>query len=205
VILRRAGLKLGHPSSIVAECEELNAETYPGWAKVTFEFPARGSTSLAAGEHLPPVKLIWYEGHKDGNLVLPPKKLIAEAVAEHNQILLARDDKRIRGGKKVELSGRGSLIIGDKGTIYSPTDDAHGVHSARQHCDPSRRHEARMGWPGDEIPQYAAGGEVVEAALSRAVDALSTHPLSLGKGPLCCGKFLLPLPRTQERGLGEGR
>ena len=109
------GLKLGHPSSIVAECEELNGETYPGWAKVIFEFPAR--------EHLPPVKLTWYEGHKDGNLVLPPKKLITDAVSEHNKILLARDDKRVRGGKKMELSGSGSLIIGDKGTIYSPTDD----------------------------------------------------------------------------------
>ncbi len=34
-------LKLGHPSSIVAESEELNPQTYPAWARVTFEFPAR--------------------------------------------------------------------------------------------------------------------------------------------------------------------
>src|SRR4029077_10774794 len=58
-------LKLGHPSLAQTESEEIREgqETYPGWAKVTFEFPARGD--------LPPVKFTWYEGHRDGQRVLP--------------------------------------------------------------------------------------------------------------------------------------
>ena len=37
-------LKLGYPTSIQAESGELNPETYPGWARIVWEFPARGST-----------------------------------------------------------------------------------------------------------------------------------------------------------------
>ncbi len=87
------GLKLGLPTSISAESEPVNPETYPGWAKVTYEFPAR--------EGLPPVKVTWYEGRKDGKLVLPPLALLH--------------------GKK-KYSGSGSLIIGEKTTLYSPDD-----------------------------------------------------------------------------------
>src|SRR5262245_35497893 len=57
------GLNLGLPTTIEAESEALNPETYPGWARVTYEFPARGS--------LPPVKVIWYEGKRDDKRVLP--------------------------------------------------------------------------------------------------------------------------------------
>src|SRR5581483_5445434 len=46
-------LKLGSPTSISAENGEINSETYPGWAKITFQFPARGD--------MPPVKFVWYE------------------------------------------------------------------------------------------------------------------------------------------------
>jgi predicted dehydrogenase len=90
-------LKLGFPTSIVAESGELNGETYPAWAKVTFEFPARGPD-------MPAVKLTWYEGRKDGNLVLPPAALLQ--------------------GEK--FSGSGSLMVGDKGSLYSPDDYGNG-------------------------------------------------------------------------------
>ncbi len=33
-------LKLGHPTSVVAESGETNPETYPMWAKIVFQFPA---------------------------------------------------------------------------------------------------------------------------------------------------------------------
>ena len=61
-------LKLGYPDSIVADCGDLNPETYPGWATVTYQFPARGD--------LPAVKLVWYEGQKDGKKNLPPEDLL---------------------------------------------------------------------------------------------------------------------------------
>jgi len=85
-------LKLGHPTSVVAECGEINSETYPGWAKITFEFPAR--------EGMAPVKFIWYEGKRDDKKMLPPEELAK--------------------GKKME--GSGSLLVGDKGVLFSPND-----------------------------------------------------------------------------------
>ena len=89
-------LKLGHPTSVQAESGPLNPETYPGWARVTWEFPARGD--------MPPVKLFWYEGKKDGKKVLPPDALLR--------------------GRKVTDSG--SLLVGEKGVLYSPND--YGAH-----------------------------------------------------------------------------
>jgi predicted dehydrogenase len=85
-------LKLGHPDSIVAECGDLNPETYPSWATVTYQYPARGS--------LPPVKFVWYEGQKDGKKNLPPLDLLQGEPANQSA----------------------SLIIGEKGTMYSPAD-----------------------------------------------------------------------------------
>jgi predicted dehydrogenase len=86
-------LKLGAPTTVQAESEEPNPETCPAWAKVTYEFPARGE--------MPPVKVVWYEGKKpDGNRVLPPLDLLQ--------------------GEKVSDSG--SLLVGSKGTMYSPDD-----------------------------------------------------------------------------------
>ena len=86
-------LKLGYPSSVVAECGDLNPQTYPSWATIKYEFPARGD--------LPAVKLTWWEGHKpDGRKNQPPDELFQ--------------------GQKINDSG--SLVVGDKGTMYSPHD-----------------------------------------------------------------------------------
>jgi predicted dehydrogenase len=86
-------LKLGSPTSISAENEPLNPETFPGWATITFEFPARWEMA--------PVKFVWYEGKlPNGEKNLPPKDLL------YGQ----------------EPPGSGSLLVGDKGTLYSPND-----------------------------------------------------------------------------------
>lgn len=86
-------LQLEHPTAIRAENEALNAETYPGWATVHYEFPARGA--------LPPVKMTWYEGKLPGGQKnLPPLDLFH--------------------GEKPTDSG--SLMVGDKGVMYSPSD-----------------------------------------------------------------------------------
>ncbi|HWE01941.1 MAG TPA: Gfo/Idh/MocA family oxidoreductase [Tepidisphaeraceae bacterium] len=107
-------LKLGYPSSIVAASEELNSQTYPGWAHVIFEFPARGA--------MPAMKLNWYEGHKDGKLVQPPQDLIEKVETEYNQILVRNNDKRVKDGKKISLDKGGSIMVGEKGILYSPGD-----------------------------------------------------------------------------------
>src|SRR5207253_3363902 len=49
-------LKLGYPTSVVADATDLNPETYPSSAKVTFQFPER--------DGIPPVTLLWYEGRR---------------------------------------------------------------------------------------------------------------------------------------------
>jgi predicted dehydrogenase len=90
-------LKLGYPTTIEAKAGDVNDETCPGVATVTFEFPAR--------EDMPPCKVVWYEGKVPdlkGELVknLPPEELLQ--------------------GRKPTNSG--SLIVGDKGTLYSPDD-----------------------------------------------------------------------------------
>ncbi len=90
-------LKLGYPTSIVAECEPVNPETYPGWARVTFQFPAR--------DKMPPVKLVWHEGRKDGALVHPPQDVLAKVLKPNEKI-----------------SGSGSIMVGAKGMTYSPDD-----------------------------------------------------------------------------------
>jgi predicted dehydrogenase len=85
-------LKLGLPTRVSAESGEVNPETYPAWATIVYEFPARGD--------LPPVKLTWYEGAKDGHRHLPPTELF-------------------RGH---EPSDSGSLLVGESGAIFSPSD-----------------------------------------------------------------------------------
>jgi hypothetical protein len=90
-------LRLGYPISVCAECEPVNSETYPAWARVTFRFPARGN--------MPPVTFVWHEGRRDGILVHPPADVLAHV---------------LRGGERP--SGSGSIMIGDQGAMYSPDD-----------------------------------------------------------------------------------
>jgi predicted dehydrogenase len=85
-------LRLGLPTRVQAVSSEVNSETYPAWATITYAFPAR------AGQ--PPVKLIWYEGSENGQRNLP--KLT------------------FPGGQ--EPTDSGCLLIGDKGRLYSPGD-----------------------------------------------------------------------------------
>jgi predicted dehydrogenase len=85
-------LKLGLPTRVSAQSGEINPETYPAWAVMTYEFPARGE--------LPPVKLTWYEGAKDGKRNLPDPELLQ--------------------GEQVPDSGM--IFIGENGSIFTPSD-----------------------------------------------------------------------------------
>ncbi|MBX6314213.1 MAG: Gfo/Idh/MocA family oxidoreductase [Isosphaeraceae bacterium] len=85
-------LKLGLPTRVSAQSGPVNPETYPAWATITYEFPARGD--------LPPLKLTWYEGARDGQRNLPPSELFQGETP----------------------SSSGSLLVGEKGSIFSPSD-----------------------------------------------------------------------------------
>ncbi|MFO0810813.1 MAG: Gfo/Idh/MocA family oxidoreductase [Gemmataceae bacterium] len=97
-------LKLGAPTSVVADATDVNSETYPSSARVTYQFPARGDMG--------PVKYVWYEGKRDGKKLLPPADIVAKA--------LALDPSTRRAGRLVDS---GSILIGTKGMLYSPNDN----------------------------------------------------------------------------------
>jgi predicted dehydrogenase len=114
-------LKLGYPTRITAESGEINPETYPDWARIQFEFPAR--------EEMPPVKFVWYEGHQGGRRVLPPAKLTQ--------------------GQTVTDSG--SLLVGDKGVLYSPND-----YGAAYKLLPEKDFAGYQG-PAESLPRNGKG------------------------------------------------
>lgn len=86
--------KLGYPTSVEAEVSEYNPESFPMWSVIRYEFPAR--------EDLPPLKWTWYDGGGDKPAWVN-KKL-----------------KELAHG--MDIPGSGSLIIGEKGTLFSPND-----------------------------------------------------------------------------------
>ena len=98
-------LKLGYPVAVEAECSAINKETYPLKSKIRFEFPAR--------EGQPPVTFWWFDGgnpladspyrHDGSNK--PPKEVTADV-----QEFLEK------------VPGSGCLLLGDKGTLFSPDD-----------------------------------------------------------------------------------
>src|SRR5205809_3922313 len=90
-------LKLGSPKSAAAEAGDVNPETCPSYAHVVLDFPARGE--------MPAVTWNWYEGKKNGKKMLPPEDLLA---------------KVLKKGQK--LADSGSMLVGDKGILFSPND-----------------------------------------------------------------------------------
>lgn len=101
--------KLGYPTAVSAVSGPLNSETYPAWASICYEFPARGD--------MQPCKLYWYEGRvllpdgRKASLVQPPVDLLAKCL---------KVDKA--SGMIEKLSDSGSIIVGEKGILFSPND-----------------------------------------------------------------------------------
>ena len=85
-------LKLGLPTRVSAKSGEINPETYPAWATITYEFPSRGE--------LPPVKVTWYEGARNGKRNLPSPHLLQ--------------------GQTPPASGM--ILIGAEGSVFTPDD-----------------------------------------------------------------------------------
>jgi hypothetical protein len=98
-------LKLGYPTEIEAASSAMNKESYPLKSKIRFEFPAR--------EGQPPVTFWWFDGgnakadnpyqHDGSNK--PPKEVTADVEAFMDKV-----------------PGSGCLLLGDKGTLFSPSD-----------------------------------------------------------------------------------
>ncbi len=99
-------LKLEYPTSIEAESSGVNPHTAPIWSTIRFEFPARGE--------LPPVSFFWYDGGK---------KPSAEVTEGMNLASVKGGKKKRREELKPgDIPGSGCMIVGDKGTLFSPDD-----------------------------------------------------------------------------------
>jgi predicted dehydrogenase len=100
------GLDLFDPTSVVAETSGHNKETYPSKCKITFEFPEyNGRDALT---------LYWYDGgFKPPRDVLPNRTQLVDS----NGKPLAADNQ-----KYARLLNTGSLVVGDKGSLLSPSD-----------------------------------------------------------------------------------
>jgi predicted dehydrogenase len=149
--------KLGYPISVEAEVSEYNEETYPVWSIIKYEFPARGD--------LPPLKWTWYDG---GN----------NKPVEVNKKL-----KELSMGMKIPESG--SLIIGDKGRLFSPDD-----YGAEYHLLPKADFEAFKP-PARKLPR--SGGDNYGEWL-RAIKE--------NKPEMCMSKFAYAGPLTETVVLG---
>lgn len=85
-------LDMRNPTSVVAQTSGHNKYSYPNWSIINFEFPANANRG--------PIKFVWYDGGKVPSADMIPSDLLKDG--------------------KVPVSG--SLIIGDKGTLYTPAD-----------------------------------------------------------------------------------
>jgi len=118
-------LALGYPTEIEATTiGGMNNESYPVGSKIRFQFPARKTevTSPHLGffhRHdtlaLDPVTLWWYDG---GQPLSDPKARGGHDGSNKPPRELTADIEAMLG----EIPGSGCLLVGDKGTLFSPDD-----------------------------------------------------------------------------------
>ena len=96
------GARLKYPTSVQAECGDLNPETFPSWAKIAWDFPVANSRT---------VKFYWYEGKRDGNLVQPDRALFPGVSLD--------DDKN-------KLPASGAIVVGERATLFQHDDYGDG-------------------------------------------------------------------------------
>ena len=97
-------LKLGHPTSVHAECTAFNHDSYPAASTVYYEFPAR--------DEMPPVKLTWYDG---GRLPQRPEELEAGRRMPESGTIFVGDKGKIISD---EYSGAPRIIPESKMKAY---------------------------------------------------------------------------------------
>jgi hypothetical protein len=86
-------LELGSPTSVRARHGGNTGESAPNWAVIDYQFGYRGSR--------PPVKLVWYDGKKNGVQNAPS----LETTGGVNMVAKGKN-------------GFGSVLIGDKGRMF---------------------------------------------------------------------------------------
>jgi predicted dehydrogenase len=102
-------LKLGYPTSVEAKSDfPINSETFPNGSTITYQFAQRGE--------LPPVKWVWYDGKKKVEKEVEKDKKKVKEIVEVPNI----PEKLLHSLRSSD--GSGSLLIGEKGFLFSPSD-----------------------------------------------------------------------------------
>jgi predicted dehydrogenase len=159
-------LKLGAPVAVLAEAGEINPETYPAWAHIQYIFPERGDMA--------PCTLHWYEGKRDGKIVLPPDDLLA---------------KLLKAGEK--LADSGSILVGEKGVLFSPNDygaqfrltpekDFIGVNSTKPEKSPAGTDDNEDAFMKKEWAEAILAGKPAVASSNFNYAAQLTETMLLG-------------------------
>jgi hypothetical protein len=118
-------LNLGYPTEIEATpLGGMNTQSYPLGSKIRFQFPARKTKIPAANKSFfhhhdtleqAPVTLWWHDGGQPSS---DPKSRGGHDGSSKPPAELTKDIEEMLG----EIPGSGALLIGDKGTIFSPDD-----------------------------------------------------------------------------------
>jgi len=96
-------LNLRNPTSVQAVTSGHNKDSYPMWSRITFQFPAN--------DQRPALKMFWYDGgQRPADELLPSKDEICR--------------KMNIKPEKYSPAKSGCLVIGQKGSLYSPSDHA---------------------------------------------------------------------------------
>jgi predicted dehydrogenase len=156
--------KLGSPVAVSGECGDLNPETYPSWARVVTEFPARGD--------MPACTVTWYEGSKDGKNVLPPPELVKGQGERQSGVSIFFKDAKWqfkKGEEKPKVVSSGSFLIGDKAVLFSPDD-----YGAESYIVTESGVERLTGDP-EKLPRNNHGDDGMKAEWARAIKEGKPH------------------------------
>lgn len=112
-------LDLGYATSVEAEVdpESKNDQTFPKWSKIHFDFPAR--------KNMPPVAFHWYDGKRKSDERMQP-----DVHVRPDQEYFERF-RGVATDEELDVKS-GCMLIGSKGSIFSPND-----YGAKFHVIPS--------------------------------------------------------------------
>jgi predicted dehydrogenase len=107
-------LKIEHPTSF--EAEEIRGgsnERYPTGARLRWDVPARGD--------MPPLKVYWYEGFRQGATGKASKKLTAAQGEDRNFPPLLAELQKQYPDEEMDKPDSGTIYVGEKGVLYTGT------------------------------------------------------------------------------------
>ncbi len=132
------GLDLRDPISIEAETSGHNQDSFPGWSKIRYEFPARGNRGVLAFH--------WYDGDMRPQPDLIDDEFIEWMIAQHRAAVAEGKVEEVIEDPN-ELMVSGCLVIGSKGKLFSPADYGTpfkllGIDDPKIEVDPPEEHFA---------------------------------------------------------------